>query len=466
MERGMTADQVVAALWRRKGLVAAMTVVLLALGAAFVVAIPSVYKSSVVVRVEPLRLSKELVQNTVDEAIDQRMYTVRQQLMGRPVLQKAIEELNLYPEVVSKNGIDAAVERMRADLEVKVEGENAFELTYGYSDPQTAAKVANRLPEIYADQELKVRQMQATRATQLFATELDALKQTVTDWERKIAQFKVDHLGELPEQMEMNMRSLERIASELKSKTDQLSSAEARRSELARSHHSMDTEAGRMLAAENASSRALVEARTSWTEDHPETQRLARQTEVLRRQREDAEGRLVAEKQERARATAAVARIEGEIDRLQKDGSVLQARLERTPRWANDLGVMQRDYEVARTKYQSVMSRKVEAELAQDMEAKHAKSLFNVISPAFVATTAAKPDRPTGLLLAFLIALGLSVLTAIVLELRDDSVRNVHQIKERLPLPLLAVVPQMSGKTARRMLSPANPETSFPASLN
>src|SRR5262249_18999915 len=153
-------DQVLAALWRRKALVAAMTVVLFALGAAFVVAIPSVYKATVAVRMDPHRPSRDLVQNTVDVEIDQRIATVRQQLMGRPVLQKAIEELNLYPEEVSKNGMDAAIEKMRGDLEVKVEGQNAFELTYSSSDPRMASKVANRIPEIYADQEVQLRQAQ------------------------------------------------------------------------------------------------------------------------------------------------------------------------------------------------------------------------------------------------------------------------------------------------------------------
>src|SRR5260370_10434628 len=116
MEQGMTGDQVMVALWRRKGLIATMTVVLFALGAAFVVAIPAVYKSTVVVRVEPSRPSKELIQNTVDDPLDQHLKTVRQQLMGRPVLQKAIEELNLYPEIVSKSGIDAAVENIGTAL--------------------------------------------------------------------------------------------------------------------------------------------------------------------------------------------------------------------------------------------------------------------------------------------------------------------------------------------------------------
>jgi len=466
MEQGMTADQVVAALWRRKGLIAAMTVVLFALGAAFVVAIPAIYKSTVVVRVEPNRPSRELIQNTVDDPTDQHLKTVRQQLMGRPVLQKAIEELNLYPEVVSKQGIDAAVERMRADLEVKVEGENAFEMSFGASDPQTAAKVANRLPEIYAEQELQLRQAQAGRATQLFSDQMEAVKQSVTGWEKKIAQFKVEHLGELPEQMEMNMRGLERLAGEMRTKSDELTAAEGRRLDLARAHHSIDTEAGRLLAAENTVGRQLVEARATWTEDHPETARLAKQAEVLKKQREEAEGRLVTERQERARSTAVVARVEGDIGRLQKQVELYQARLERTPRWANELGIMQRDYEISRTKYQSLVSRRVEAELAQEMETKSAKSLFNVISPASVSATPARPDRSTGFLIAAMVALGLSVLTAIVLEMRDDSIRNVHQLKDRLALPILAVVPEMSGKAARKVLAPANPNFSSPVSLN
>src|SRR5260370_42629527 len=106
--------------------------------------------------------------------------------------------MKLDPEVVSRDGMGAAVERMRGDLEVKVEGENAFELTYGSSDPQTAAKVANRLPQIFAEHETKLRQDQAVRATSLFATQVEALKGAVTELEEKIAHFKGDHPGQRP----------------------------------------------------------------------------------------------------------------------------------------------------------------------------------------------------------------------------------------------------------------------------
>src|SRR5262249_2920834 len=97
MERGMTADPELAALGRRKGLIGAIAAATFAVGAAVVVGLPSVYTASVVVRVEPQRPAEELVQRTVSEPIEQRLLTVRQELLARPVLEKAIQEMDLYP---------------------------------------------------------------------------------------------------------------------------------------------------------------------------------------------------------------------------------------------------------------------------------------------------------------------------------------------------------------------------------
>jgi len=423
-------------------------------GAAVVVVQPNVYTATAVVRVEPQRPNEEMVQRTVSELVEQRLLTVRQELMARPVLQKAIEEMKLYPDIVKEHGLEAAITRMRKDMEVKVEGENAFEITYSSRDPKVAAQVANRLPTLFADETLKLRQSQAERATELFRGEVDNLKATVSSWEQKIAQFKVDHMGELPEQLEMNMRGLERISGLMQMKSEELRVAEGRRSDIARAHHSADSEAGRLQAAENGLTRSLVEAKTTWTEDHPEVKRLENELGSMKSQREEAEGRLTSEKQERGRSTTMVGQIQQEMVDLQKQAEAYQARLDTTPRWAHELGVLNRDYEVAKAKYQSVVSRKVEAEIAQELEVKSSKSLFNVISPASVPGVPAKPDRLGGLLIAALAALGLGVLAGVVLEMRDDSIRDSNEVRERISLPVLAVVPNMHGKTEKRVLLP------------
>lgn len=455
MERGMTADQVLGALWRRKALVGAIAVGVFAVGAAVVGLQPSMYTATAVVRVDPQRPTPEMVQRTVSELVEDRLLTIRQELLARPVLQRAVEELNLYPELVSKGGVDAAVERMRKDLEVKVEGQTAFELSFSYPDKEVAAKVANRLPEIYGAEVLKVRQAQATRATQLFSDEITTLKKQLADWEKRIAQFKVDHLGELPEQMEMNMRALERIGAQLNTKSEELRVAEARRSDLARSHYAADTEAGRMMAAEDALTKELVTARSQWTSDHPEVKRLENELESMKEKRREAEGRMWAERQEKTRVASLMSAIEGDIAQLHKQAETFQSRLDHTPKWANELSVMQSEYDAAKAKYQSVLSRKVEAELAQELELRSAKTLFNVVSPAAVPTAPSKPDRMSGTILALLVALALAVLVAVILELRDDSLRDTNEVKQRLPIPVLAVVPELHGKTERRVLLPA-----------
>lgn len=176
----------------------------------------------------------------------------------------------------------------------------------------------------------------------------------------------------------------------------------------------------------------------------------------MRDRRKDAEGRQWAERQERTRVSELIASIQKEIEGLHQQAKGYQERLDRTPRWAHELGVLNRDYEIARTKYQSVVSRRVEAELAQDLEVKSAESLFNVVSPAGVPVAAARPDRMSGLLISFLIALGLGVLVGVVLEMRDDSIRDTQELRDRLPLPVLAVVPNMQGKVEKRVLMPAS----------
>ena len=74
--------------------------------------------------------------------------------------------------------------------------------------------------------------------------------------------------------------------------------------------------------------------------------------------------------------------IQRDIDALEKEAQTYQARLDQTPRWAAELAGLEREYDIAKTKYQSVMGRKVEAEIAQEIEARNAPRLFSLVSPA------------------------------------------------------------------------------------
>ena len=452
MERSVTVQEMTRGLWRRRKLVAGVSALCFAAGIAVVAGLPSVYRATTVVRVEPNRPSHELVQPTVTQLIEDRLKTVRQELLSRPILERTIAELNIYPKLREQKGMEAAVEELRRDLDVKVEGENAFELQVTGNDPELAAKVANRLPELYAEETLVIRERQAQLAATLYDEEIARLDKELTARDAQITSFKVSHLGELPEQLEANMRGLERVMGQLTAKAEARRELQRRSYDLDRARNDAESEAGRLKRREDELTRETVAATSRWTEDHPEVQRLSRELEVMKGKRAAAELKGRVEDGERFGLRRQIAQFGNDIAALEAESKHYRSRIDATPQWNQALTVMGRDYEMNKAKYGSLVSRKVEAELARDLETKARQSMFNVLSAASVPVTPLKPDRVALAILALLAAVGAGALAGVFRELQDDSLRRVEHARE-MALPVLAVVPEMSGASQRQAAS-------------
>jgi len=455
MDRGLTADDVARALWRRPWVVAGVTGLVLVLGATYVMTRPRIWKATSVVRVEPQQTDAQLVQRTVGD-VEPRLLSLRQAMLGGPVLSRVVDQLKLYPEVVARRGKEAAVEQLREAIDVKPTW-NSFEVTAGANDPRRAADIANLVPTLFAQMTNETRAAQAADATRVFDAQVKELQEQVNSWQQKIIAFKITHVGELPEQMEANMRQLDRLSGELRARTEQLRATDVRRSDLVLMRNGGDTEMGRVQAQVDQLEQQLAAAKTQYTDDHPEVVRLSRELKAARNRVHEADARLGAQRDERARASRDVAGIQRDIDGLEKEKQTYQARLDQTPRWAAELAGLEREYDIAKTKYQSVLGRKVEAEIAQEIEARNAPRLFSLVSPAVPPAMPSKPDRFGGLMVVLVAALGAGVLSGVMLDLRDESIRDERQLRGELPLPVLAIVPEMNGRTERRVLLPATP---------
>ncbi len=433
---------------------------MLVLGTAYVMTRPRVWKATSVVRVEATQTDAQLVQRTVGD-VEPRLLSLRQAMLGGPVLGRVVDQLKLSPDLVARRGKEAAVEALREEIDVKPTW-NAFEVTVSTGDPKQAADIANLVPTVFAQLTNETRAAQAADATRVFDAQVKDLQNQVNGWQQKIIAFKVAHIGELPEQMEANMRQLDRLAGEVRARSEQLRATEARRSDLALMRNGGDTEVGRAQMVADQLEQQLAAAKTQYTDDHPEVVRLTRELKAARGKVHDSDTRLGVQREERARAGRDVAGVQRDIDGLQKEMQTYQARLDQTPRWTAELAGLEREYDIARTKYQSVVGRKVEAEIAQEIEARNAPRLFSLVSPAAPPVVPAKPDRFGGLLVVLVAALGAGVLSGVMVELRDESIHDERQLRGEFPLPVLAIVPAMNGRTERRVLLPANPLRSPP----
>jgi hypothetical protein len=137
MERAITLQQMLEGLWRRRLLVLATFAAVLAVGTAVVLGMPKVWRASTVVRVEAHRVAPELVSPSVLSPVEERLRTLAQELFARP-RSSAPSPSRLHRDLPEDDGMDAAVEALRAQLDVKVEGEAAFVLGVTGDDPKTS----------------------------------------------------------------------------------------------------------------------------------------------------------------------------------------------------------------------------------------------------------------------------------------------------------------------------------------
>src|SRR5262249_58386152 len=117
--------------------------------------------------------------------------------------------------------------------------------TVSANDRRGAANIASVVPTVCAQHANETRASQAADATKVFDSQVRELQDSVNGWQQKIIAFKVAHIGELPEQMEANMRQLDRLSGEIRARTEQLRATETRRSDLALMRNGGDTEVGR-----------------------------------------------------------------------------------------------------------------------------------------------------------------------------------------------------------------------------
>jgi len=444
-EQPLSLDQLLLGIWRHRLIVGAIVVAALVLGGLYLLAKPRRYLATTVVRVEAQLLPEELVSPTVTELVQARLATVRHEILSPRILSQVIEEFDLFPETREKIGMNGAVQAMRGRIEVKVEGENAFQISYLGDDAESAAKIANRLPVLYAEMATEERAQAAERAAAIFSAELDQIRPQAEAIEARLTEFKTTYANSLPEALESNLRQLDRLNGLTEMTLSSLADAHRRRTTLVRSGAEGNVEVARLGAQMNEARRELSSLESIYGADHPEVVSARRAYQAARTRHEIAAAAY-------ANGDSEQGRVDGEI-RWLKDlalgyqGRVdeIMRRVEETPAVGAELAAIHRDYDVVRTKYTSLLSRKVEAELAQDLERRQKSSLFRVVEPALVPLSPAEPKPMSTLGIALLIGLGAGLAAGGWAASRDTSFRGVADARQRLGLAVLASVPPLEA---------------------
>ena len=452
MDRTYTIDELWAAVRRRWKTVALVSGSVLVLAALVIARIPNEYRARALVMVEPFTPHPDLVVPVVNAlGLEEKVKSVREGVYARSLMATAVEELKLYPGEREKS-MDEAVSAFRNDTEVHAEGDNAFSITVRGRDPETAARAANRLAELYIEGNLQVRVGQVTRTRDIITQKLAEMRGELARAEGKITAFKRANSETLPEMTEARFHQRDELSKQVELEQGFIQEAQRRIDLLGTQPVGKDTEVGRLEELYDGQKARLAGLQSTLLPDHPDIASARRELEATSGRLQAARARAAANDLELRRMNDAISRGKTRIADLTKRQQEIDKLIAAVPLTASELSELTRDTDMLKAKVANLVSKKAEAEITADLEQKSGPSEFRVLESAQPPAVPASPNRSQALLLSLLGALVLGIAVSIGQELSDRSLRSEDEAGTALTLPVLACVPELNGAGAVMLL--------------
>jgi len=219
-------------LWKRKVAVVVWWLAVTAIAAGYVTTLNPIYSAEALVLVDSQKIPEKFVASTVSTDVQDRLATISQQILSSTLLKKIIDDYDLYKEERKTHVQEEVLDMMRRDISIKLERgwtgnrPGAFRIAYQGSDPALVAQVANRVANLFIEENLKTREVQAEGTSEFIDTQMGEARKRLDDLEAAVGVYKVKHNGELPQQESVISGTLSRLQGEMQSHRDSLNHAE------------------------------------------------------------------------------------------------------------------------------------------------------------------------------------------------------------------------------------------------
>ncbi len=443
-----------------------VAVLVLATAIALAFLLPVTYESKGTILVESQRIPTELVQATVTSYATERIEVIRQRVMTRDNLYRIIKKYNLYPKKVESASTSELIDKVREAIRISIvdasfgSGQDQATISFdvGFQDekPDVAQKVANELVTLFLDENVRSRNERAVETTEFLTEELNRLKAELEAVENKVAAYKQAHENALPEHMGMYMTSIERAGADIKEvDRDYRTTQEELRYldvELTTAQVSSKTGPASTISELDKARAELDRSLIIYKETHPTIRNLRRKIETLEKAsateakqpvKSDIATDLVVSKIH-TQIQAAKARLNSLSDQkssLQLRINQLQAQVAQSPQVERGLFTLMRDYENAKSKYEEVKSKQVNAKIAQNLESENKAERFTLLEPPIYPDKPSKPNRKKLIGMGVVGALGGSIAFIALMEMLDKRVRGVEAVSALTNMRPLVVIP-------------------------
>src|SRR5215467_11575807 len=190
--------------------------------------LPKQYTSQTLVLVSRPTIDIGIGRPIMNEDFSQRLAGMKGRILSRTRLEPVIEKFNLYAADRPKVHMEDLVDRLRGAITITpleampgIQYSNlpGFSLNVTFGDPQLAQQICTEVTSMFMEQDARDIQEKAKTTTSFIDQQLGEAKSKLDDEDAKLAQFKRQHIGSLPEEDQRNLGLLGSLNAELDATT-------------------------------------------------------------------------------------------------------------------------------------------------------------------------------------------------------------------------------------------------------
>ena len=424
---------------------------------------PKLYQATTLILVTRQAVPEEIVRSTVTMRIDERMKTLKQQVLSRRYMEQVAREVGFIDQTADEGRIERACRQVEGSIELQWDKRDLawFRINVVQRDPTRAAKIANRLAEMFIRQNTEMREAIAKGTVDTVSSWLESNKGKLEAQEKEIANYKRLHLYELPEQeastlqlMNASTNRVAQLTSDIQRVSDRLSNLRS----LENSNRATADALGITTPGDDPNARALAQLErelndllVTYTDENPLVRRKRDQIAAFKKAYP-----VVVQKAAGASGDSPEIRnLESEVKNLiadrareQKKVAEYQSRLSNIPLRQQELAEMTRGYDQLRSAFDETLNKKQQTERSLDLETAKKGEQFQIQDLAHAPATPFSPNLYLYLLMGLGAGIGVGIGFAAVLEFLDQSVRGEEQFAALFPdVTILGTIPNLVATT-------------------
>lgn len=390
--------------FRRKWLFLAPLFAGLTIGAVAFFLVPPKYESYTLILIEEQRTINPLIQDlAVATGMEQRLRTIRDQILGWNNLADLAKKLNLDKKIENQLQYEEMIKDLRKKIEVRMTSNNIIRLSYVSNDPQEALEVTKMLSSIFIEENFKAQSKETDLA-------IDFLKEQLQVYKRKIKESEINELENQLKKLEVDSTEQHPMVKELRQKLalakKELESGEFKVDEPVKA----DTDAVRKVLKQEL------------------------------------------DKISNSQSLGGADSLDG-IEKENTDASIyklfLMDKLDSAQ--ARDINVDQKIYDM-------MLQRLETAKITQRLEASKQGTRYNIIDPARLPLKPIKP-RILWILIGLFCGGGVGVGGVLFREFMDQSFLDIEDAKQELELPILGAISKIT--TQEEIINDRNRQLSW-----